>query len=314
MAQAIITDGFVADSTSVTVVAEVANATAVLVYDDANKELLGSGTITANVSTVTLSGPLYAGQRIIAYLVTFGDGTYGAVVVTESDTEYTGWKTVTEVDGVPYADYLAAGGAALPEIYDPEGCRNTSRDRDFVSSLLATAISFNLRLIETQAGTIQVIVEDIRHAIGGAIIKFDGDTAGATSSKTYSVNGSYQVKIWAANQIEADAITKEYTLTMPTAVTTFGSDIYDLAYRVDYGNTSSPGNRPIDMMAYTNQAVEFQIDGEVSWTTGTLAYGGSGTREYRLSGQFLAVGTYTIRSRRLSDGGDEISREINLEF
>ncbi len=313
MAQAIITDGFVADSTEVTVVAEAADATVVLVYDDTSidkGELLGTGEIEDSIATVTLSAPLYAGQRIIAYLNVFGDGTLGSVTVAESDKEYTGWKVPTAVEGVPYADYLTAGGVALPEMYAPEECRNTSRDLDFVSDLLSTPITFVLRQIETQAGTIQVIVERIKNAIGGAIIKFDSDTPGTTAAKTYDEDGSYQVKIWSGNQTEADAIVMEFDLTMPTAVTTFGTEVYDLAYDMDYGNGVNPGTRPINVIGYGTVPMEFKIDGVsgADWQTGTLAQ----TREYRMNAIYLTNGLYTIRARKAADGTQELSREIKI--
>lgn len=40
----------------------------------------------------------------------------------------------------------------------------------------------------------------------GFIIKFDADASGGTATKTYTVNGSYQVKVWGANQTIADAM------------------------------------------------------------------------------------------------------------
>lgn len=300
-------------STAVQVTANVANGTTILIYDDETKDLIGTGTATSGSANVTVSPGLYAGQRIIAYVTSFGNGTFGAVIVVESETETNGWETPVTVNGQPYEDYLAGGGDQQPDIYNPEHCRNMSRDMDAISRAINTPITFILRQIESQGGTVQVVVENIEGAIGGFKTKFDSDAVGTSISKVYSVDGAYQVKVWAINETEADAVIKTYNLTMPTAVVEFGSTVVDLTYHADYGNSTSPGLRPVRAIVYSSVPVEVQIDGVHTWAiaSGTgSAPGETGRHEGPVN--FVEEGEYTIRCRRASDGSQLLVRQIKL--
>ncbi|GGH42903.1 hypothetical protein GCM10007423_39880 [Dyadobacter endophyticus] len=313
MELAIITSGFVAGSSSVSITADVADGTAVLVYDDETKSLLGSDVTTDGVVDVTVAPELFEGQRIIAYLTAFGQDTFGAVIVVDSENETTGWKTPETVDGQPYEEYLEAGGEQQPDVYDPANCRNISRDMDAIGRVINTPITFTLRQIESQAGNVQVIIEDVQGAIGGFKTKFDSDVIGTSTSKVYSVNGAYQVKIWGINETEADAVIKTYNLTMPTAVVEFGTTVVDLTYHADYGNATSPGLRPVRVIVYSSVPVEVQIDGVHTWAiaSGTGSAPGE-TGRYEGPVHFVDEGEYTIRCRKLSDGLQLLVRQIKL--
>lgn len=307
---AVITSGFVAGSNSVNVTADVADGVLVLIYDDETKDLLGTGSITDGTDSVAVSPILYSGQRVIAYLVAFGKDTYGSVVVTDSEVENTGWETPETVNGTPYVEYLEAGGAALPDLYTPEECRNFSRDRDAIDRVLNVPITFLLRQIESLAGTIQILVENIENALGGYKVKFDSDAEGATTNKTYSADGSYSVKVWGANQTIADAIEVEYTLVMPTATVDFGANVIDLYASIDFGYTGSPGQRAITLIAHSSVACEFQIDGEFTWEGGVWQTSGL---SFRSNIKLVPAGEYTIRARNAAVPGEEISRQIKLD-
>lgn len=313
MALAIITSGFFAESTLVNVFADVVDGTAVFVYDDETKDLLGSSTIDDGASAVSVAPMLYAGQRIIAFLVAFGRDTYGSIVVTESETEHTGWKTPTTVDGQPYQEYLEAGGAALPDLYEPASCRNFSRDQDSIDRAIDVPISFILRQIESQGGNVQVVIENITGAIGGYKTKFDGDAQGTSLTKTYSANGNYQVKVWGVNQLEAQAVIKTYALTMPTASIDFGTTVVDLTYFADYGNNTSPGLRPLRVNVYSSVPVEVQIDGVHTWAVASsTGMQPNETGRYDGPVHFVEEGEYTIRCRKASDSSQELVRQIKL--
>lgn len=308
---AIITSGFQANSASVNVSANVANGTAILLYDDETKVQIGSGVIASGSVSITVSPVLYVGQRIIAYVSTFGNDTYGSVIVTESDTENTGWKTPETVDGVPYADYLEAGGDPFPDLYTPGECRNMSRDMDAIDRVTDLPVSFRLRQIETQAGTIQILIEDIENAVGGYLIKFDSDPQGTTTSKTYAVNGTYSVKVWGANQTIADAITKTFVLVVPTSSVIFGANVKDLFAQIDFGAGGYPGQRIIMLVAHTSVECEFKIDGVNDWSTSIWQVGGLAAR----TNQFpISAGEYTIRARNKAVPSEAISRQIKLVF
>lgn len=310
---AIITAGFVEGSLSVTVVADVADGTNVLLYDDETKEILGSLVVDDGKAVVPVSPILYAGQRIIAYLGAFGKDTFGSVIVTESAIEPSGWKTPETVDGQPYGTYLEAGGSALPDLYDPASCRNFSRDQDSIERAIDVPISFILRQIESQGGTVQVVVESITGAIGGYKTKFDGDAQGTSLTKTYSDNGAYQVKVWGANQLEAEAITKTYSLTMPTASIDFGTTVVDLTYFVDYGNNTSPGLRPLRVNVYSSVPVEVKIDGVHNWAVASsTGMQPNETGRYDGPVHFVEEGEYTIRCRKASDSSQELVRQVKL--
>ncbi|MCF2487464.1 hypothetical protein [Dyadobacter sp. CY347] len=313
MELAIIISGFYAESTSVKVVADVADGIDVLIYDDETKQILGSALTADGSANITVSPILYAGQRIIAYLAEFGQDTYGSLVVTESETEHTGWKTPETVNGQSYKAYLIAGGAALPDLYDPASCRNFSRDKDSIDRAIDVPISFILRQIESQGGTVQVVIENISGAIGGYKSKFDGDAQGTNLSKTYSDSGNYQVKVWGVNQVEAQAITKTYSLTMPTASIDFGSTVVDLTYFADYGNNTSPGLRPLRVTVYSSVPVEVQIDGVHTWAVASsTGMQPNETGRYDGPVHFVEEGEYTIRCRKASDSSQELVRQIKL--
>lgn len=306
---AIITSGFSAGSNSVQVTADVANGTALLVYDDETKDLIGTGTTTGGVANITVSPILYADQRIIAFVTTFGNDTYGAVIVTESDTETTGWKTPETVDGTPYDEYLEAGGAALPDVYDPSACRNIARDMDSISRAIDVPVTFIVKQIESLGGTIQVVIDNIEGAIGGYKTKFDSDAEGTSTSKMYSANGSYQLKVWGANQTIADAIVVTYDLVMPTASIEFGTNVIDLMVSVDFGAAGSPGQRVIMLVAHASVACEFQIDGVFGWEGGVWQTSGLA---FRSNQKMIAAGEYTVRARNQAVPSEEITRQIKL--
>jgi len=309
MIQAVITSGFIAGRSSVSVTADVANGTVIRIYDDETKLQIGSGVIASGTVSVAVSPALYSGQRIIAYVTSFGNQTYGAIEVVESDTEFTGWKEPVTVDGDSYTDYLASGGDALPEIYAPEEKRNISRDKDSIDQVLDIPITFRLRQVETMAGTVQVILEDIQGAIGGFKTKFDADADGAGTTKTYSSNGSYQVKVWGANQTIADAILKTYNLVMPASSVVFGANVIDLAAKVDWGASVGAGLKAIILVAHSTVACEFQIDGLFNWEAGVWEQAGLA---FRSNIKTISAGTYTIRARNAAIPAQTISRDIKL--
>jgi hypothetical protein len=309
VALAIITSGFYSESVSVTVVADVADGTDVLIYDDESKELLGTAVIDEGSADVTVSPILYTGQRIIAYLGEFGKDTYGSIIVTDSDKEHTGWKTPETVDGQPYDVYLSNGGAHLADVYDPSNCRNISRDMDAIDRVLNVPITFLVRQVESMAGTVQVLIENIENAIGGYRLKFDSDAPGSATSKIYSQNGSYSVKVWGVNQIEADAIQVTYDLVMPAATVSFGPNVTDLFASVDFGYAGSPGQRAIMLVAHSSVPCEFQIDGVFDWEGGVWQSGGLA---FRSNIRLIAAGEHTIRARNASNPTEEIARQIKL--
>lgn len=308
---AIITSGFQSNSNTVGVSANVTDGTVILLYDDETKVLIGSGAIGDGAVSITASPVLYSGQRIIAYVSEFGNDTYGAVIVTESDTENTGWKIPETVDGVPYGTYLLSGGDHLPDLYTPEECRNISRDMDAIERVIDIPITFKLRQIESQAGTIQILIEDIQNAIGGCLVKFDSDPQGTTTSKTYSVNGTYTLKVWGANQTIADAITKTYVLVMPTSTVNFGANVIDLYAQIDFGSSGSPGQKVIMLVAHSTVACELQIDGVFTWTDAIVQVVGLAFRSNQV---YISAGTYTIRARNKAVPSEAILRQIKLAF
>ncbi|WP_026630055.1 hypothetical protein [Dyadobacter alkalitolerans] len=310
---AIITSGFVAGSGFVSITADVANGTIVLIYDDETKDLLGSAPTESGVALVPVAPILYSGQRIIAYVSEFGRDTQGSIIVTDSELESSGWKTPETVDGQPYDAYLLAGGMPLPDLYDPASCRNFSRDKDSIDRAIDVPISFILRQIESQGGTVQVAIENITGAIGGYKTKFDGDAQGTSLTKTYSDNGNYQVKVWGVNQLEAQAIIKTYSLVMPTASINFGTTVVDLIYFCDYGNSTSPGLRPLRVQVYSSVPVEVQIDGVHTWAVASsTGMQPNETGRYDGPVHFVEEGEYTIRCRKASDSSQELVRQIKL--
>lgn len=313
MALAIIESGFVAASNTIKVAADVANGVLVHIYDDETKQLIGSAPVNSGYANVTVTPSLFSGQRIIAFISEFGNETFGAVIVVDSDSESTGWKTPATVNGQPYDQYLEDGGQKQPDVYDPAHCRNISRDMDAIGRVIDTPITFNLRQIESQGGTVQVVIEDVHGAVGGFKTKFDSDAVGTATSKVYNVNGAYQVKIWGINETEANAVIKTYNLTMPTAIVEFGTTVVDLSYHADYGNTTSPGLRPVRVIVYSSVPVEVQIDGVHTWAiaSGTGSKPGE-TGRYEGPVNFVEEGEYTIRCRRSSDGGQLLVRQIKL--
>lgn len=309
MSIAIITSGFTEGSSLVTVAADAATGTPVFIYDDETKDLIGSSEIESGSANVTVSPVLFAGQRIIAYLTDFGKDTYGAVIVVESATEKTGWKEPETVAGQPYQDYLDAGGDVLPDIYDPSSCRNMSRDMDAINRVIDAPITFIVKQVESLAGTVQVVIDNIEGAIGGFKTKFDSDAEGASTSKVYSVNGSYQFKIWGANQTIADAVTVTYDLVMPTATIGFGTNVIDLFVTMDFGASGSPGQKVIMLVAHSSVACEFQIDGVFSWEGGVWQASGLA---FRSNQKLISAGEYTIRARNQAVPSEEITRQIKL--
>ena len=225
---AIIAQGFHGGSSSVLVYADAPDGTLIRVFDDETKVEIGSGSLVGGKIEITLTPSLFTGQRIIAYVGEFGEKTFGSTIVLESETEATGWKVADTVNGIPYAEYLEAGGSMVAELYTPDECRNVVIDRNTTSKALSIPVTFNLRITESQGGTVQVVVENVAGSIGGFFVRFDSDAFGAETTKTYSANGAYQVKVWSADELEADAVVKSYSLTMPSAVVEFKPNVIDL--------------------------------------------------------------------------------------
>jgi hypothetical protein len=309
MTNAIIISGFYSGSTLVSVSADVLDGIQVFVYDDESKEVLGVGIISYGHVEIIVEPALFSGQRIIAYVGAFGKDTYGSVIVTDSIDKKTGWKTPEFVDEVAYSQYLENGGNVLPDIYSPQECRNTSRDVDAIEKLINTPISFRLKQTESRAGNVQVSVEDIENAFGGYMIKFDSDPEGTVSSKSYLTNGSYKVKVWGVNQGENAAIEKQYTLVMPSAAISFGTNVVDLHVFVDWQYQASVGQKALILYAHSNVACEFKVDGLFDWEGGVWSVGGL---SFRSNIKLISAGEYTVRTRNSSNHSEEVSRQIKL--
>lgn len=305
---AVIAQGFYAGSDSVLVYADSPDGTLIRLFDDESKVEIGSSELALGRTTIELAEVLFEGQRIIAYVDQFGEKTFGAVIVLQNELENTGWKVPESVNGVPYDEYLEAGGVALPALYSPETCRNLVFDRQNSAKVLSLPLTFNLRILESQGGTVQVSIENISGAVGGFLTRFDGDSIGTDVSKTYSVNGTYQLKIWSADQTEADAITANYSLTMPSAVFEFEDNVVDLYPQMDLGYTGEPGKRVIILNCHCLVPVEFQIDGLFTWEDGIW----NSPLGMRANTKVIAAGEYTIRARNKAIPTETISRQIKL--
>lgn len=294
---ALIFEGFLAGSTLVKVYAEEVDGTDIILCDEDDLSVLGTGEITNHEASITLAIALLQGQRIIAFVGTAG--TAGGREVLASGYISTGWKkptsiTVGETD-YTVEEYEAATGNEVPFIYDPS-CVNRVSEISLKDTIPSeTPISY---LVRVDRGTTQTVVS-VEDVLGVAeyLIQFDDDAAGNDDTKIYDEDGTYQVKV-----IDAADATRQTTRVYTVDVTTdppAESEIANASY------VQSAGVYPIiEIIADSDLALECKVDGVSNWLDMDLI----GGKRWRKSNLPLpATGTYIARVRVKTDTVDAMS-------
>ena len=294
---AFIFSGNLDGSAAVGVTAQAADGTTIVVCNEENLAQLGTGSLLGSEVVVTVSPVLQSGQRIIAFVGDIGEKSMGGRLVLPSGDLHTGWKnpeTVTVgAQTQTVAEYQTATGNEVPDMYDPTLYNRVAElSGTFFDSIPEQKISFNLR-IDRNYGTTTATVEDVAGVPSGFLIQFDTDAVSNTAAKTYSSNGSYQVKV-----IDAEDSTRYVTSTFVVTATSpppSSSTISNLSY------TQSGLNATI--IADCALALEGKIDGVGSYADFVLL---GGKRWVSGTYTLLAAGTYTMRARVKSNTADEI--------
>lgn len=299
---ALIFEGFLAGSTSVKVYAEEIDGTTIVLCDENDLSVLGTGTISNNEAVITPGVTLIEGQRIIAFVGSAG--TAGGREVLASGYISTGWKTpvTITVGETEYTveEYEAATGNQVPLIYDPSCVNRVSEQalKDTIPS--ETPISFLVRIDRDITQTV-VSVEDVL-GVAEFLIQFDSDAAGNDDMKIYDANGTYQVKV-----IDAADATRQTTRIYTIDVTTeppAESEISNASY------VQSSGVYPIiEIIADSNLALECKVDGVTNYLDMDLI----GGKRWRYSNLPLpATGTYIVRVRVKTDTADAVAMNATI--
>jgi type III secretion system FlhB-like substrate exporter len=299
---ALIFEGFLAGSTSVKVYAEEIDGTTIVLCDENDLSVLGTGTISNNEAVITPGVTLIEGQRIIAFVGSAG--TAGGREVLVSGYISTGWKkpltiTVGETE-YTVEEYEAATGNQVPLIYDPS-CVNRMSEQALKDTIPSeTPISFLVRIDRDITQTV-VSVEDVL-GIAEFLIQFDSDAAGNDDMKIYDANGTYQVKV-----IDAADATRQTTRIYTIDVTTeppAESEISNASY------VQSSGVYPIiEIIADSNLALECKVDGVTNYLDMDLI----GGKRWRYSNLPLpATGTYIARVRVKTDTADAVAMNATI--
>ncbi len=299
MALGLIYQGFEDGSTSVKVSAAQPDGTTIVLCNEDDLSVLGTGTTTGGDCTVTLATPLIVGQRIIAFV---GEADIAAGrEVLESGYLSTGWKrptaiTVGETEYTP-EEYETETGNEVPDIYDPL-CVNRVAELNFSNSAFTsqTPITFTLTIDRSNDALTTVTVSDAAGA-DDFLYKFDNDAAGTDPIKVYSADGTFQVQVIDAADA-AHYTTKVYSVDV-TAPAPPVSEISNASY------VQSAGVFPIiDIIADSTPALECKIDGVMGGYVDMVFTGG---KRWKYAGTPLATtGTYNVRVRVKSDTADEV--------
>lgn len=289
------TDG----STQVLVTAAAANGTDVIVCDENDLSTLGTGELDGGECLVSVSPALAEGQRVIAFLGEIGLATMGGREVLASGETYTGWKLpeTVDVDGTPIAveDYEAVTGQQVPAVYAPENINRVAQiNSAFFDSIPPQGLNFGIR-IDRNYGTTTVTVENVTGAPNGFLIQFDGGAIGNTDAKTYSANGTCNVKVIDAEN-STRSLTKTYTVSSTSAPPS-SSDISNASY------VQSGQQVQIIADALSSIELEGKIDG-VSGSYAALVFVG-GKRWVSGFYTIAAAGDYVLRVRVKATTADE---------
>ena len=294
---AFIFSGYTDGSASVGVSASAVDGTGIIVCNEDDLTQLGTGSLLGNEVLVTVSPALIEGQRVIAFVSAIGEKTMGGRLVLPSGELHTGWKrpetvTVGE-DEQSVSDYEAETGNEVPDVYDPTVFNRVAElNSGFFDAITDQDLSFNIR-IDRNYGTTTVTVEDVKGAPNGFLIQFDSDAEGNTDAKTYSANGSHQVKV-----IDADVPTRFTIRTFVVTATSpppVSSEISNMSY-TQIGLDAT-------IVADSTLALEGKIDGVGGYADFVLL---GGKRWVSGTYTLLSAGTYTMRARVKSDTADEI--------
>ena len=293
---AYISSGFTDGSTSVGVTALAADGTTIILCNEDDLSTLGTSTLTGNEAVITVSA-LVEGQRIIAFVGAIGEKTFGGRTVLASGELHTGWQTpqTVEVDGEEFtaAEYETTTGKKLPSIYTPSAYNRVAElNSTFFENIPSQEISFSIR-IDRNYGSTTVTVEDVEGAPNGHLIQFDSDAAGNGTSKTYSANGSYQVKV-----IDADVSTRFVTRSFTVTATSPPPE----TSAISNGSYNQSGLNAT-IIADSAVALEGKIDGIGSYADFVLI---GGKRWVCGTYTLPSAGTYTMRARVKSNTSDEI--------
>lgn len=299
---ALIYEGFLAGSTLVKVYAEEADETEIVLCNEEDFSVLGTGEISNNEAAISLGTALLEGQRIIAFV---GEaGTAGSREVLASGYISTGWKkpvtiTVGETE-YTVEEYEAETGNQVALLYDPLCINRVSEMalRDEIPS--QTPISFLVRIDRDITQTV-VSVEDVLGVVE-FLIQFDDDTEGNDNTKIYTADGTYQVKVIDA----ADATrqtTRVYTIDVTTAPPE-DSEISNASY------VQSAGVYPIiEIIADSDLALECKVDGISNWLDMDLI----GGKRWRYSNLPMpTTGLYIARVRVKTDTADAVAMNATI--
>lgn len=296
---AYIYEGFTVGSTVVKIRCYDVNGLTILLYR--GYDLLGTGTLTNSNCQITLSQPLTdTGESLIAYVGEVGMRTGGCQQIALSGNIVTGWETPSELfyegGSQSYDDYLADGNRELPDRWNPQVTKNITPETESLKAFALANIDCDLKITETYGTTI-VIVSNVRNARGGYTIQFDGGTIGTTTTKSYTVSGSYQVKI---QDLGSDNyIIKTYSFTIIPATTPPTTAIEQFwcfkDFIVSSGNTAN-------LNGYCSSQLQFRVDGLLSsnWIDGIPA----GNNRYYYNFGNVGTGAKTVRTRVKSNISD----------
>lgn len=206
-----------ASSTTVTVAASQPNGTVIRLF--ANNVQIGTGTLAGGTVNITVS-PLVEGDVLQAFVTTQGNLGGNTVVVLPPQGNYSGWQVPDEVDGVPYATYLANGGTPIAEWYDPTVLGNGVRERNYEALDDLYNVNFSI-IISYQAGQGVVTVVNTEYVGGTALVQFDGGAISTATSKTYTANGTYNVRVFNSTQTKSKLVS--YAISVPPSASSSNS-------------------------------------------------------------------------------------------
>lgn len=267
---AYITDGATHGSDLFKVEANQSDEVEVLVY--AGTELLGSAEIVNQVAMVNLSRAVAEFELVTAYVELFGEKGGPAVMVTGSDQVKTGWQKPSTVNGNPYSAWLAAGNPEIPAIYNPDiinrvvNARRTLVDND-------AQIEFQLLLqagywVDNAKQVVATVMNPTGTPSGAFLYCFDSGAINNIPSKTYTIEGTYQVEV-----IDSIDTTIRKTITFPVtlppsipAATGLNANIVSVGWTTERGGGSLGNFLWVELVS--TGPCEVKVDGMTTFTNG----------------------------------------------
>lgn len=274
-----------------------------------NGQVLGTGVLADSLCQIVVA-PLQVSEYDL-YLTT-NDANFRLLPpqpVVGSDEKLTGWQIPKMLAGeggsISYEQYKELQATYpeqfrdFPDVYNPSLTINKNPNKDSLQAFAFANIIFSTER-DSVYGTTTVTVRGVKNARGGYSIQFDDGVIGSINSKSYTVSGTYKVKVTDLSD-SSNFLEESYGITINTTAPPATSIIENIPY-IDKGYGENDGIGFV--FCYCPEQVQFQVVGVSmageqpdGWIDGE---GGQNNRWSRIIAG-IPSGTQTLRVRVKDD-------------